>query len=382
MTFFIQILLSLLITFSGFYSYAKVFEWMKVPSSSSKSSDNEDIAKASLDCHIQNNIYPHSQFILSKLLPRVTEELSELLTPQYRVDGKLIQVAESISYGDLFHVHVRTPIRMVPNYNEVSLQKFTIDQKDIHLQYHSFEYNDYNLKKWVNELKKINHPDINNWLALREDYQKKVDTTSEFSDPITRPKILSEEKATKFAQIWFNNLEDKPSPLHSQWVESRLREKIVMIDPSLFSFKNTLLENRSVLSRGNKFQIIRPLNLNGYSQPATVYFEELSDNQMVESVIQEAQEAGLSYIINSSNPDFKKSSFPKDTPWELHQFFADKIRLAATLSKDENYTFKHSYELTSSYSYQRHYIMSWNEKYFFSIRYSLFCKEDLAQLAK
>lgn len=354
---------------------AKPFRHLQVLSPGGYSEDRT-LSKA-IDCHITENLDEHTHFIRTKLFPRVSLELEQLLTPQISRSGQIIQVAETIDNGDLFHVHLRTPILNLPNNKKSGLMPEFTSQQSQHLQYHSFERTDLMSSMWLSQLESINNPLISNWVQRVEEYRKKKKPDPAFGgnyekEPFTS---LSEMQRLYFVNAWYAHQFSTTAKTYTSWVKLRLKEKIRILDPGdFFHDYKSLYRDRSLVSTEDLFSIIDPLNINGYVQPATIYFEERSDSLGVDHVLKRAESFGLSYIINSSGKTFRKNSFPKDTPWKLHQQLADELRRAAN-KENFLYVFKDVLSINSDYSFGQHFIFGWDDKYLFSIKYFLQCPE-------
>lgn len=338
------------------------------------------VSKRELHCHLKKNLFSHFDHVRMIVLPRVSKELQQILTPHQDVDGNWLLFSEGINYGDLFHSHIRVPLTLVSD-GRPGLDSVFTDTSLYHLQYHSFEYHGHFTKAWKRELAQIDDEEINVWLesiAKRDQELKAFPDYTMVDGILTELKPSSEEQRKRWANLWFDRFKQKRSWTIDlkQWHMERLLEKLRIIDPEIFVSHLSITENRSIVSTNERFTVIKPINIDGYNQPANVYFEERSDNREIEAIINRAQSQGLSHIINSSSPHFDASSFPLDTDWELHTQLSKEIRAAALASSDDLYAYKHHFG--GDYTFENHYMMAWDETYFFSVRYSLTeCREPL-----
>lgn len=347
----------------------------------------EDIAKASMYCHLLNHLGDYSNYIKDNILPRLSHELPHLLQPKWSSDGTLVQVAEAIDYSDLFHVHVRVPLTLISK-DQKSLNQIFLNSKMYHLQYHSFESPADYTKKWREELAFVGNSDLQAWLRQLNKYLEELNQSQDSYGygissqlQISSPEELSDHQLEKFSQAWLDYLlSQKMITDFTPWYKARLREKLRVLDPKQTIANNQITAHRSVVSTNNRFIVIKPINLDDYIQPANIYFEERDYSPEIDQVISEAEAHGLTHLINDQDNDLSHASFPSDTDWALHNRLVTKLKNAVFNSVDQYHTFKHALE--SKVSARNHYVFSWNKNYLFSIRYSLHCKPELAALSK
>lgn len=344
-----------------------------------KSSDA--LAKASHACHIQKHLGAHADYVRQNVFPRVQEELKQVLGPQKSSDGSIYYMGETVDYGDLFHAHVRDPLSLI-QYNSEKLDSQFTDNTQYHLQYHTYEYIDYLILNWSTQLKEVDNVELQAWLEKRQEYVDFVAANQEaWSSGVsvkdeTGLVALTEEQRSAFAQAWDLHLGDK-SPGFRQ-----LEMKVRYVDPKDFKSKIDILSYRSIVSKNDEFRIIRPLNINDHLQSATVYFEEIEDSPLVKAVIDEAKQKGFQYLVNSKSQYFSKAAFPNETRFDEQQALLDKIYEAAQKTTEDNplYMFGHAFE--GKYDQSSHVLLSWSDKYLFSIRYFIPCGDKEKALAE
>ena len=121
------------------------------------SKSDEQTRKQKIFCHIDTHIFDHFDFVKAYAIPRISKELSFLLQPQTTIDDRKIQVAEDIDRGDLFHAHIRTPLIDFNPGDSLGLNTELIQPDNIHLQYHAYETESFQVQKWVGQLRSIQH---------------------------------------------------------------------------------------------------------------------------------------------------------------------------------------------------------------------------------
>jgi hypothetical protein len=344
------------------------------------SKEEVKLSEATMYCHLQKHIAEHTSYIQENVFSRIERELEALLKPQKDKDGNIFYITEKVSYGDLFHAHIRSPLTVL-KYGSKTLDKQFKDNQSYHLQYHSYEYIDYLIIDWVKELEKIDNQELQKWLKTRNAYVDEMDKMSFNSfngntpEPKTKLNVLSEEQRAFYTALWDQAL-GKDSPSIAQ-----LGQKIRFIDPKDYNRSVDILSYRSVVSTLNQFTVIRPLNLKDYTQPATVYFEELSDSPLVKAVIEKAKGYGMTSIINRESKYFNPASFTGKINWDLNDKLMEELVIAAkaTTAKNPSYMFGHAYESVVDRS--SHVVIGWSDKYLFSIRYFIPCDEKEKALA-
>ena len=342
----------------------------------------EVLAKLTMDCNIQANLGEHIQHIIAHVLPRVSREIQQLLKPQKDIHGNFLQMAESIDAGGLFHTHIRTPLTVIAQPAERGLHPLFSDSQAYHLQYHSFERFDLFKSRWLQELESTQDPELQNWISEREkiltEYNRKESAfsygqNSTLFEIIKRWPVITDEVRQKYVTLWYQSLygNTQMDPELDQWVRQRLDQKLRMLEPFERFYEQKITVHRSIVSTDERFIIIRPLNIDGFSQQATVYFEERSDNSEVENVIRRAESLGYGYILNHFDGNFPKESFPKNIHWDQHAQLAKNLRSAALQSDDPLYNYKRA--LADDYSFEKHYFFSWDEQFIYSVNYFIRC---------
>ncbi len=342
----------------------------------------ENLATLTMDCNIQANLNEHIQYARTRILPRVSQEVQQLLKPQKDIHGNFLQPAESIDAGGLFHTHIRTPLALIAQPTERGLHPIFSDSQAYHLQYHSFERFDFFKSRWLQELGNIQDPELQNWLSEREktltEYKKHESVFDYSSNSVAfqlREKwsAFTDEVRQKYVTLWYQHLYGNTpvDPELSQWLKQRLDQKLRMLEPFEHFYAQTITIHRSIVSTDERFITIRPLNIEGFSQQATVYFEERSDSPEVENVIKQAESLGYQYILNHFKGNFPKESFPEDTNWDQHSQLARNLRSAALQSNDPLYKYRE--DLEGDYSFGQHYFFAWDEQFIYSVNYFIRC---------
>ncbi len=337
--------------------------------------EQQTLAKTSQRCHIKQNLREHSALVQKNIIPRIEQELKQLLSLQQTKDGKIFYVAESIDYGDLFHAHVRDPLYNIPYSEELGLNHQFKDSREYHIQYHSFEYRDFTHLKWINELKLIHNSDLNVWLNELETYIREANsqTSGEYSNSNnaaqSRLKALSPEQKILYSLLWHQKLGSQ-SP-----GQNRLSQRLSSLDPLNNKTQLDMFSYRSVVSTDDEFMIIKPLNLPDFEQNATIYFEERIDSPEVDQIIKKAQKNGLDHLINVSSRYYSDLSFGPIKNKALHQKFSQEIFLASqkTTEKNKLYMFGHAFKDDSDQN--QHLLITWSDKYLFSVRYFIPCED-------
>lgn len=341
------------------------------------------MAKLTINCNIEANINEHIQYVRTQIFPRVSREIQQLLKPQKDIHGNFLQAAESIDAGGLFHTHIRTPLALIAQPTKRGLHPLFSDSQVYHLQYHSFERFDTFLSRWLQELKNIEHPELQIWLSERKktltEYNKHRDSFGYNGEGPTASELrkkwpaLTDKVRQKYVALWYHSLygDTQVDFELSQWLKQRLNQKLKMLEPFVTFYAQTITAHRSIVSTNERFITIEPLNIEGFLQPATVYFEERSDSPEVEGVIKQAESLGYQYILNHFDGNFPKESFHKNTNWDQHTLLAGKLRSAATQSNNPFYKYKEA--LAKDYSFKAHYFFSWDKQFIYSINYFIPC---------
>ena len=342
----------------------------------------ENLAKLTMNCNIQANLNEHIQYVRTQVLPRIPQEIQQLLRPQKDIHGNFLQAAESIDAGGLFHTHIRNPLTVIAQPTERGLHPLFSDSQAYHLQYHSFERFNLFKSRWLQELEKLQDPELQNWISEREkilvEYNKhkgpfNYGQNSAVSEITKKWPVLTDEVRQKYVTLWYQSLygDTQTDPELDQWLKQRLDQKLRMLEPFERFYEQKITVSRSIVSTNERFIIIQPLNIEGFSQPATIYFEERSDNTEVESVIRQAENLGYGYILNHFDGNFPKESFPEDTNWDQHTQLAKKLRSAALQSDDPLYKYREA--LDDDYSFENHYFFTWDDQFIYSVNYFIPC---------
>lgn len=342
----------------------------------------EALAKATHRCHLFNNLGEHSESLRKEVIPRIEEELEQLLSRQQKVNGDFFYVAESIDYGDLFHAHIRDPLSLIPYSENGGLHPQFKDSNLYHLQYHSYEFRDYTHLKWLNELLLIENAELKIWLDDLQDYQREVSSRDDFDTsrlglPLeSHLEALTEDQKILFTTLWHNSLGGQSPGLN------HLSQRLSSLDPKDYNNHVSIFNYRSVVSTNDQFYVIRPLNLHDFEQSSTVYFEERSDSPEIEKIIEKAKRKGLTHIINVDARAYSDAAFDQITDKNLQRELSQEIFAAAQKTTAQNPLYMFGHVFDGEYSQNGHVLITWSDKYVFSIRYFIPCGEDQLNLWK
>lgn len=331
----------------------------------------EKRASISQACHLRDNIYAHTSYVRENVFPRIEEELKTITAPQVNDNGETYYMAENISYGDLWHAHIRYPLYIIEPQND--LDPIFGDDTQYHLQYHSYEYLPYLKDEWITQLRQIDSPALQDWLDARETYEENVQSYSGsmgYMPSSVRNNLnpLNDEEREGFAALWHKYLsEDSPG-------FNILDSKMKILDPRTPD-TGSLLAYRSIASTNEVLRIIGPLNYDDYGQPTTVDFEDRADSPAVNGVIARAEAAGLDYIIHTDSEYTAPELFPPETDWALHEELSTAFIEAAraTTAKNPHYMFGHAFE--DDLAGDKHSVIGWSDNMVFGIRHYLPCQD-------
>lgn len=332
--------------------------------------------KLNIDCNIQENLAQHAGYVMERIIPRLSKELPTLLTPQIDQNGQWLQVAESLDFSDLFHVHIRYPLSAIPDAH-AGLDERLMDSGSYHLQYHSFEKPEHFRAQWIQEMEKVDDERVQKWLALQKATLEANSTISSMSYGVAKyPKALTEDERDRFVDLWYSqavSTENRNSDF-VDWAKSVLNEKIRYIDQGDRRFPSGVTKNRSVISSQDGLQVIQELNIENYIQPATVYFSERKMGSLIDGTIAKATAQGLNYLVNAADQRVNINRFSNRVRWIENDAFMSEIRSAALDEEEANNIFKN--EFADDFNFEKHYIITWDDKYVYSIRYSLQCERN------
>ena len=367
----------LVFIFSLSSSRAEFFRHFTVPPIKKLHPQEKTKIMASMSCQIEDHFNEYVEHLVETVLFRIENELSFLLRPHISIEGERIQVAEEVDSSDLFHVHVRMPappLRLHP-----LLFDLYVSPDVYHLLYHSFERSTMFIQKWKQELATIKDPILSLWLAdveehiLLQNQMQDMKNTQDmalvdlldvdlmFNSPLDGP--LTEEQINYFSNLWYKyiNLNTKHSKTYKDWIIKLLKTRLRLIDPQTVIFDNNVFaHSQNVISTGNEFLILDEMNLPNYTQFANIYFEDRADMPTeIETLIDLAEARGESAILRGQ------------------ELFNEAVKSFKFIQNNLN-VFKYIYG--SFDSSQNHRVISWTDKYVFSISFSLNCpystKED------
>ena len=273
--------------------------------------ENDEL-KNQLRCHAEKHIEQYSEFINNQIKPRLRNEIP--LTTQVHLDqnGHLLKMADDISTGDLFHAHLRVPIEGFDP-TQPNLAPRFLNPQSFHIQYHSFETYGLFTAAWRRELLQINNQNLRSWLDEVQAYEEEKASMGDPAFGSFRPEMetslsqLTADQVHSFALFWFEfqYLRSPSEGELDQWLLSRLKNKLEMIDPkNLTGGSEIILRDRSFFTQDNKFHIIPGLNLEGYIQFANIYFAPMAPAQGVKELLNEAREAGINMLYNVNSERF------------------------------------------------------------------------------
>jgi hypothetical protein len=359
----------------------KPFSYVKDPNANYvKDKLTEDRNENLVNCHIQRYLGDYSEAMIREVLPRITSELKTLLKPQTYANGDIFQVAESIDGGDLFHSHIRVPL-IVPDDSKGLDSRLTASSV-YHLQYHSFETADLFLQNWIDDLGKIQDKDLQDWLNLQKDLLAPQPSGgsgpgpgSELAPLPPKPAPLSDIQRDRFATLWLQSASKNQtlSAPQTAWFKARLVEKLKFIDQGDRSYPRVTTASRSVVSTDDAYTVIFPLALDGYIQPATVYFSKRSENPEIDRLVRdELSKSGLKYVVNVESEYYKQTNFRK-LDYDLNKKLAERIyQVARGPSTRPRETFHN--RLVDQFDFEHNVVFAWNDEYLFAFRYFIPCK--------
>jgi hypothetical protein len=339
-----------------------------------------------LYCHLENHLSEYSRYIQKSVLPRLRSELNRVTQVQQDQNGRFLKLADTLSAGDLFHVHLRVPVLPIDE-NRDSLHPLFIDDERYHFQYHSFETFHLFVGQWRQELRQINNESLNEWLnevdQLEHEKRNRVDPalSGDYgSSPSPQIDPLTESQRMHFARFWFEKRKQR-TPVDEDtldsWSLQRLNHKLRMIDPmDTQGGSYVIMRDRSFISQPHSISILPygRLNFEGFIQPANLYFAPHSTIPGFAQWAERAQARGLDHLLNPLyiqdilKPNERAPQVLSDHQ-SLFQSLGDHIRATG----DESNIFYTLFSEDNRTQARRHYVFFWDEQYLYSVRYSLHC---------
>lgn len=346
------------------------------PTPAVQSSKKSDL-RQSIDCNIQENLDEHAEYLVNTVIPRVGAELQTLTKPVQQPNGEWMQVADSIDFGDLFHVHVRVPLTNM--YTPQGLSPIMKDSQRYHLQYHAWESGELFRQKWLNELAAMNNPQIRDWSIKQSEFLELWETGGSYTGPIKYPASTDNETFANLVEIYYqeSGKDQYPATMDPAWVKARLADRLTYLDRGRRNYPARLTQNRSVVSKDDKFEILgrNGGDLPGFEQPSNIYFDERTADSAVNNILKKAEALGFPFLVNRASPLVNDRLFGPDWDWATNDALVLELQVAASLAEDPFYTFKTIFG--DVYGFQNHFILAWDNDYFYSVLYNIRCDQNM-----
>lgn len=344
-----------------------------------------DEIKNKLFCHVKKFLPEYTSYIKEDVLPRLNTELALLTKINIDRDGRVLKVADRLSGGDLYHVHLRAPILSVDGERKKLSPIFTNPDR-YHLQYHSFETFGLYVQAWTSELREISDQALQAWLSKIEEYKGSVQGQEDpgISGDYERVvkvdlPALSEERVHYFAGLWFkfNNKRERNllDPVDT-WIYNNLVSKVKTIDPvRLASETRDVIRDRSVISQGKVFKILpnRRTNIDGYIQAANIYFAPRLSIPGLYRIVKKAEALGFDKLVNSRSKHVRSYFSLMDDDALRYQAILDDLAEVVALNTDEQNILSKILEPSREGSH--HSVFLWDDEFIYSIRYSIHCDD-------
>ena len=321
-------------------------------------------------CHLMANFGAYEDYIASTIHPRLSAELAQLTRPHAKPDGTRFYMAESIDHGDLFHAHIMLPYtaaRTGPGLNPA----FT-DTQSYYLQYHSFEYSHEFRPKWLAELRALNDPAIDTWLAARETaHEARLAFVSDFNnnqkenpalkaaaDQALRDTILSTAQRTAFATLWHDNTPGAPET----W---QLEKRLNNLGAEQPQPADNIDAYRSIASTDDQFVIIDELHYGTHFNSVQIAFDDRAENPALAAVIARADSLGVDAIYNPDGRNLETAAIDPTVNWPLNNELYAAFTAAAAQGPKGNF-FEN---LPRDMSRKNYLSFRWNGDYIFAHGY-------------
>lgn len=214
---------------------------------------------------IQDAQSEFEEFILELVVPRVMEEVPELIERGY---------ADRVGTGDLYHVHLRYP-QVTRLQKGVEPEAF-FRRSHYHLLYHTHENPYQKRDQWIRQVRGLDDDQINEWLERLEARSFDYDDFFYGSGSYRFGDSIDTETVRTVARTSKEKLVEAGWDVSTETMVNRVR---FILGPSQEGFDeafDTLFRPHSIRSveqdGATRFQPIEARYDEGYWHPATIYF--------------------------------------------------------------------------------------------------------------